>query len=86
MQKDKNLWVLVLVCVINSLGFGIIVPVMYTYGKTFGLDQVTGLGGDFVELVLKVRHDDYSLDGMGLIGSGDFGGRDYDGGRSWVRG
>ena len=41
MQKDKNLWVLVLVCVINSLGFGIIVPVMYTYGKTFGLDQVT---------------------------------------------
>jgi MFS family permease len=41
MQKDKNLWVLVLVCVINSLGFGIIVPVMYTYGKTFGLDAVT---------------------------------------------
>lgn len=41
MQKDRNLWVLVLVCVINSLGFGIIVPVMYTYGKTFGLNQVT---------------------------------------------
>jgi len=41
MQKNHNLWVLVLVCVINSLGFGIIVPVMYTYGKTFGLNQVT---------------------------------------------
>jgi len=41
MKTDKNLWVLVLVCIINSLGFGIIVPVMYTYGKTFGLDQVT---------------------------------------------
>jgi MFS family permease len=36
-MKDKNLWVLVFVCVINSLGFGIIVPVLYTYGKTFGL-------------------------------------------------
>ena len=24
--------------------------------EAFGLDQVTGLGGDFVELVLKVRH------------------------------
>ena len=41
MQKDKNLWVLVLVCIINSLGFGIIVPVMYTYGKTFGLNGAT---------------------------------------------
>src|SRR3984885_14376260 len=41
MQKDKNLWVLVLVCIINSLGFGIIVPVMYAYGKTFGLTGPT---------------------------------------------
>jgi multidrug resistance protein len=38
MKADKNLWVLVLVCVINSLGFGIIVPVMYQYGKMFGLN------------------------------------------------
>ncbi len=37
MNADKNLRVLVLVCVINSLGFGLIVPVLYTYGKTFGL-------------------------------------------------
>ena len=41
MGTDKNLWVLVLVCIINSLGFGIIVPVMYTYGKMFGLNGVT---------------------------------------------
>ena len=37
MKTDKNLWVLVLVCVINSLGFGIIVPVIYSYGKKFGV-------------------------------------------------
>jgi MFS family permease len=40
-KSDKNLWILVLVCVINSLGFGIIVPVLYTYGKTFGLTGTT---------------------------------------------
>jgi MFS family permease len=40
-MKDKNLWVLVFVCIINSLGFGIIVPVLYTYGKTFGLTGAT---------------------------------------------
>jgi len=41
MKSDKNLWILVLVCVINSLGFGIIVPVLYTYGKMFGLTGTT---------------------------------------------
>lgn len=41
MKADKNLWVLVFVCIINSLGFGIIVPVLYTYGKTFGLTGTT---------------------------------------------
>ncbi|ASU35767.1 MFS transporter [Mucilaginibacter xinganensis] len=41
MKSDKNLWILVLVCVINSLGFGIIVPVLYQYGKTFGLTGTT---------------------------------------------
>jgi len=38
MRPDKRLWVLVFICVINSLGFGIIVPLLYAYGKTFGLD------------------------------------------------
>ncbi len=41
MKTDKTLWVLVFVCIINSLGFGIIVPVLYTYGKTFGLTGTT---------------------------------------------
>jgi len=41
MGSDKNLWILVLVCIINSLGFGIIVPVLYTYGKLFGLTGIT---------------------------------------------
>ena len=41
MKADKNLWILVFVCVINSLGFGIIVPVLYSYGKTFGLTGTT---------------------------------------------
>ncbi|MDB4919982.1 MFS transporter [Mucilaginibacter sp.] len=41
MKADKNLWILVFVCIINSLGFGIIVPVLYTYGKTFGLTGTT---------------------------------------------
>lgn len=37
MKLDRRLWVLVFICVINSLGFGIIVPLLYAYGKTFGL-------------------------------------------------
>ncbi|MGN6397597.1 MAG: MFS transporter [Mucilaginibacter sp.] len=41
MKADKNLWILVLVCIINSLGLGIIIPVMYSYGKTFGLNGTT---------------------------------------------
>ncbi|MDB5140230.1 MAG: tetA 4 [Mucilaginibacter sp.] len=41
MKIDKNLWVLIFVCIINSLGFGIIVPVLYTYGKKFGLTGET---------------------------------------------
>jgi multidrug resistance protein len=41
MGRDRNLWILVLICIINSLGFGIIVPVMYAYGKTFGLTGVS---------------------------------------------
>src|ERR1700744_4843408 len=39
MKLDKRLWVLVFICVINSLGFGIIVPLLYGYGKQFGINQ-----------------------------------------------
>ncbi|MGN6178523.1 MAG: MFS transporter [Mucilaginibacter sp.] len=41
MKLDKRLWVLVFICVINSLGFGIIIPQLYAYGKTFGLNGTT---------------------------------------------
>jgi len=41
MKGDKNLWILIFVCVINSLGFGIIVPLLYTYGKKFGMTPET---------------------------------------------
>ncbi|QQL50042.1 MFS transporter [Mucilaginibacter ginkgonis] len=41
MKGDKNLWVLIGVCVVNSLGFGIIVPLLYAYGKRFGVTEVT---------------------------------------------
>jgi len=41
MKGDRNLWVLVFVCIINSLGFGIIVPILYSYGKTFGITGET---------------------------------------------
>lgn len=41
MKADKNLWVLVFICVINSMGFGIIVPLLYDYGKKFGLNEQT---------------------------------------------
>jgi len=41
MKGDKNLWILVFICVINSMGFGIIVPLLYSYGKKFGLNEQT---------------------------------------------
>jgi multidrug resistance protein len=41
LKKDKELWVLVFICIINSIGFGIIVPLLYPYGKEFGLTQQT---------------------------------------------
>jgi len=44
MKSDKGLWVLVFICIINSLGFGIIGPLIYLYGKNFGItSQLFGL-------------------------------------------
>jgi MFS family permease len=40
-MRNKELWTLVFICVINSLGFGIIVPLLYAYGKRFGITQQT---------------------------------------------
>ncbi|RVT99815.1 MFS transporter [Mucilaginibacter limnophilus] len=38
---SNHLWVLVIICVINSMGFGIIVPLLYSYGKQFGITEQT---------------------------------------------
>ncbi|GAA4922637.1 MFS transporter [Mucilaginibacter defluvii] len=37
----KSLWILAVVCVINSMGFGIVVPLLYSYGKKFGITSET---------------------------------------------
>nr|WP_294946604.1 MFS transporter [uncultured Mucilaginibacter sp.] len=41
MKTNKTLWVLVFISVINSMGFGIIVPLLYSYGKKFGVTEQT---------------------------------------------
>lgn len=37
----KSLWILAVICVINSMGFGIVVPLLYSYGKKFGVTSET---------------------------------------------
>jgi multidrug resistance protein len=41
MKLDKTLWVLVFISIINSMGFGIIIPLLYSYGKKFGVTEQT---------------------------------------------
>jgi multidrug resistance protein len=41
MRNNKNLGILVLIMVINSLGFGIIVPLIYPFTKQFGINAHT---------------------------------------------
>jgi multidrug resistance protein len=41
MKLNKTLWVLVFIAIINSMGFGIIIPLLYTYGKKFGVNKQT---------------------------------------------
>ncbi|WP_026898635.1 MFS transporter [Daejeonella oryzae] len=41
MQNKKNLWILVLIMIINALGFGIIVPLIYPFTKQFGINAHT---------------------------------------------
>ena len=36
-MKNKSLVVVALVAVVNALGYGIIIPVLYSYSKRFGL-------------------------------------------------
>lgn len=37
MNVKRILWVLVFIAIINSMGFGIIIPLLYPYGKKFGV-------------------------------------------------
>jgi multidrug resistance protein len=44
MKIDKTLWVLLFIAVINSMGFGIIIPLILSYGKKFGVNnEVLGI-------------------------------------------
>lgn len=39
MKAGKALWILAFVCLIDAIGFGIMVPLIYSYGKQFGVDK-----------------------------------------------
>ncbi len=39
-MKNKNLFLVAIVAVVNALGYGIIIPVLYTYSKKFGLTDI----------------------------------------------
>ncbi|MBL4677144.1 MAG: MFS transporter [Mucilaginibacter sp.] len=41
MKVGKALWVLLFIAVINSMGFGIIIPLLLSYGKKFGVNKET---------------------------------------------
>ena len=40
-QNKRNVWILVLIMIINALGFGIIVPLIYPFTKQFGINAHT---------------------------------------------
>jgi len=37
MFKNKNLLIIALIAVVNALGYGIVIPILYSYSKRFGL-------------------------------------------------
>src|ERR1700744_1875240 len=41
MKMNRILWLLVLICLIDAMGFGIMIPLIYSYGKHFGLTKLT---------------------------------------------
>ncbi|QHS56022.1 MFS transporter [Mucilaginibacter sp. 14171R-50] len=41
MKANRIIWVLVVIAIINSMGFGIIIPLLYPYGKKFGITEHT---------------------------------------------
>lgn len=40
MKNNKNLFLVAIVAIVNALGYGIIIPVLYTYSKKFGLTDI----------------------------------------------
>ncbi len=36
---NKNLWIIALIAMVNMLGYGIIIPILYAYSKKFGLSD-----------------------------------------------
>ncbi|GAA4099174.1 MFS transporter [Mucilaginibacter panaciglaebae] len=39
MKINRVLWILIFVCIIDSMGFGMMIPLIYSYGKQFGLTK-----------------------------------------------
>jgi MFS family permease len=39
MKLNRVLWLLVFICIIDSMGFGMMIPLIYAYGKQFGLTK-----------------------------------------------
>ena len=39
LKKDKNLTIIALIAIVNALGYGIIIPILYSYSKQFGLSD-----------------------------------------------
>ncbi|MEK7177393.1 MAG: MFS transporter, partial [Patescibacteria group bacterium] len=38
-MKNKNLLIISLIAMVNMLGYGIIIPVLYSYSKKYGLSD-----------------------------------------------
>jgi MFS family permease len=36
-RRNKNLFIVALIAVVNALGYGIIIPILYSYSQRFGL-------------------------------------------------
>ncbi|MFZ3030692.1 MAG: MFS transporter [Microgenomates group bacterium] len=38
-KENKNLLIIALIAIVNALGYGIIIPILYTYSHKFGLSD-----------------------------------------------
>ncbi len=39
MKQNRNLYIIALIAIVNALGYGIIIPVLYTYSQKYGLSD-----------------------------------------------